>query len=229
MPKKLVIHSSFRYIDASGQRRRAFRGETINVSKKEADRGDSFGAFGTPSDLAPPALDEGVVDLSPGTATSTPVVPLVSQSTHLEASLRERLNIEPGAPVQDVMQALDEALTKAQTPAEPVTLPPVVAAEPGGTIPPPVPGTVIVNLPGDESEEEPRPGDQGEPAVEDEDDEGLDDAADDGTSDQAAPMARPALTATVGTWRKFAVTQGMTEGEAKAANKPDLIARYGKD
>lgn len=230
MPKKLVIQAAFRYVDADGQRRRAFRGDTINVSRKEADRGERLGVFGTAADLAPTGLDEGVVELSADQPTSTPVVPLVSKSALLEAALRERLDVEPGASEADVLRALDEALAKAQTPDEPVTLPtPAVAAEPGGTIPPPAPGTITVNLPGDESEDEPQPGDQGEPAVSDEDDEGLADAADSDDGDQAAPMARPPLTATVATWRKFAVGQGMTEGEAKAANKPDLIARYGKD
>lgn len=210
MPKKLVVHAAFRYVDANGQRRRAFRGDTITVSKKEADRGDALGVFGTPADLVPPGLDEGVVDLPAESPTSTPVVPHISKASILEGALRDRLGVEPGANEADVLAALDQALAKTQTPAEAEPSPPA-SAEP-----------VVVNLPpvadtGDQEEEPVTAG-----AAEE-------DQADEGQADETAAnqVERPPLSATKERWEAYAVSQGMPAGEAKAKKKPDLIALYG--
>jgi len=208
MPKKLVIQAAFRYIDANGQRRRAFRGETINISKKEADRGELLGVFGTPSDLVPTGPDEGVVDLPSESPTGTPVVPLVSKAAILEAALRERLGVEPGANEAAVLAALDAALAGPQTPTD--TDPPQTAAA----------APTVVNLP-PHPDDAAQGADEGEPGDPDEDDEGQADGA------GVVQVERPPLSATKKRWEDYAVSQGMPAGEAKAKQKPDLIALYG--
>jgi hypothetical protein len=203
MPKKLVVHAAFRYTDTAGQRRRAFRGETINISKKEADRGDALGVFGTAADLVPVALDEGVVDLSAESPTTTPVVPLVSKASILEGALRERLGVEPGASEADVLAALDQALDQAQTATGPDD---EAEAGSGGTLPPAPTGddVMVVHLPPPAAEDEP--------------------AEEETTEADEGP---PPLSATKERWVTYAVKRGMPAGEASAKSKADLITLYG--
>lgn len=212
MPKRLVIHALFTYTDPSSKRRRtAFRGEVINVGKEDLARGERFGAFGTEADLVPPGLDEGVVDLPAQEPTGTPVVPLVSKSAVLEAALRERLSVEPGANEDQVLAALDAALAKAQQPTEtPTQQGPELAAagDPGNP--------VIVNLP-------PTADDGTGEIVEEEPTTASDEPADDSDADEGPPP----LAATKDRWVAYAVKKGMAPGEASAKNKADLIALYG--
>lgn len=219
MPKRLVIHAAFIYTDSqTKQRRRAFRGETINVAGKDLERGTKHGAFGTEADLAPAGLDEGVVDLSEQPPTGTPLVPHVSKTAVLQAALRDRLGVEPGASEADVLAALDTALGKAQAPAETGTAPAPLVEEPS-------PGIVTVNLPAvesdDDQQDDQRDDDEGEPSDEDGDDEGQADVGD------AVQVERPPLSATKKRWEIFAVSQGMPAGEAAAKKKEDLIQLYG--
>lgn len=211
MPKKLVIHALFTYTDPSSkQRRTAFRGDTINVSKEDAARGERFGAFGTAADLVPAGLDEGVVDVPSQEPTGTPVVPLVSKASILEGALRDRLGVEAGATEADVLAALDQALAQAQSTPEPDadTQPAVGDTQPaGGATTQPAPeaaaGEVTVgNVP---------------PAAEDE----L--AEETGEVDEGPPP----LAATKDRWEAYAVKKGMPVGEAAAKKKADLIALYG--
>lgn len=241
MPKKLVIHGSFRYTDSNGQKRRAFRGDTINVSRKDAERGDRAGAFGTPADLVMPGLDESVVELAAQPPNTTPAVPMVSNAALLEAALRERLGVEAGASQGDVLRALDTALTAASTPVDSGTAPaPAQPAEPGGSIPPAPAGPDAVPAQlsgGGELVVEPTADDQGEPVTDAIGDEGLDDDADTElvddveteAGDQADRVPRPPLAAKVDKWREYAVDQGMPKADAAKASKADLIAAYGPE
>lgn len=235
MPKRTVIHAAFRYTDTNGQRRRAFRGDVINVSRKDAERGDRAGAFGTAADLVAPGLDEGVVDLSAQLPTTTPVVPLVSNAALLEAALRERLGVEAGASQGDVLRALDTALVQAQAAPDPGTAPATAEqTAPGGSIPAPAPdavpaalsagGEIVVELPpgGELADEAPADDQAGQPG-DGVDDEGLAEA-----DDQVGGVPRPPLAAKVEKWRAYAVDQGMDEAEAAKASKADLIGTYGR-
>lgn len=215
MVKKLVIHASFTYTDkATKQRARAFRGDTIDVGKEDAERGTKFGAFGTPADLVPKEPDEGVVDLAADEPPGTPIVPLVSRSAILEAVLRERLGLAADATEADVVAALDTAMAKAKeepTPAE-ASAPP--------TPPTPV-EPVIVNLP-PTSEDDDGNADQAVPTEAEVEDEGLAVVA-----EQTPTVEPPPQSAVKARWEAHAVLMGMTEGEAKATSKQDLIAKYG--
>lgn len=239
MAKKLVIHALFTYTDpATKTLARAYRGDTINVTGKDLERGMKHGAFGTAADLAPP-VDEGVVDPTPD--ASTPLVPHVAQGVRIEAALRDRLGLEPGATESDVVTALDEALAKAKAANEDLGTAP--APEPAQISAPPAPvEPVLVNQPpaeatGYDEGDLPPTGehvvvnDTGEPEAVHTADQlvPVPDAGDDGG--QAVPaearLERPLNTAVKAKWEAFAVQEGMAAGEAKAASKQDLIAKYG--
>jgi hypothetical protein len=229
MVKKLVIHSAFRYKDPKTKTfQRAYRGDTIDVGKEDAERGTRLGAFGTIEDLQPRGLDEGVVELEQQGPTTTPVVPHISQGDRVEAVLRERLHLDPGATEADVVAALDAAIDKAaakeETPAQPSTTPkaePVIVNLPppgdGGTIPDHQPSTDTI------------------PAVLSDGGELVDEGQADGAesesdADAAAPavrLERPPLAATKDRWEAFAVQEGEDPGQAKAMSKKDLQVKYG--
>lgn len=224
MVKKLVIHSAFRYRDPKTKTfQRAYRGDRIDVTKEDAERGEKNGAFGTPEDLLPSGLDEGVVDLTPEAPMTTPVVPHISQGARVETVLRERLGLEPGASEADVLAALDTAIDKAaakETPAEPVT---------------PAPGEpVIVNLPGDQpggTIPAHEPDADSVPAVLSDGGELVEsDQAGDDSQAVAEPggrLERPPLAALRERWEAFAVQEGEDPGQAKAMSKQALQAKYG--
>jgi hypothetical protein len=221
VPKRLVIHGLFRYTDSSTkQLTTAYRGEVINVSGKDLERGEKHGAFGTKADLVP-KLDEGVVELPAEVQGGTPVVPHVARASRVDAVLRDRLNLPLDATEADVVAALDAAIAKAQEqkaeePAQPSTPAPV---EP-----------VIVNLPQSTTEGD-GTADLGDSGTGSGDDEGQ---AAEFTGDQGAADAEeegqgpPPLSAVKARWVAYAVGKGMPEGEANAASKQDLIAKYGE-
>lgn len=224
MVKKLVIHASFTYTDkVTKKRTRAYRGDTIDVDKADAERGTKFGAFGTPADLAPKELDEGVVSLDADVPTGTPIVPHISQGARVDAVLRERLGLDTDATEADVVAALDAAIAKAQEQK---------AEEGEGGAPPSPPAPVepvIVNLP--QPAEGDGTADLGGSGTGDGDDEGQ---AAELTGDQGAADAEeegdgpPPMSAVKARWVKYAVSKGMAEGDANAASKQDLIAKYGE-
>lgn len=222
MVKKLVIHASFIYTDRqTKQRTRAYRGDTIDVGKEDAERGAKFGAFGTPADLVPKDLDEGVVDLAADVPTGTPIVPHVSQGARVEAVLRERLGLEAGATESDVVAALDAAIAKAQEQkAEEGKTEPAQPSAPAPAEP------VIVNLPESTADGD-GTADLGDSGPGSGDDEGQ---AAEPVGDQAAEEegeGPPPMSAVKARWVAYAVGKGMPEGEANAASKQDLIAKYG--
>jgi hypothetical protein len=220
MVKKLVIHALFVYTNKQKQRSTAYRGDTIDVTGQDLERGTKFGAFGTQADLVPKGLDEGVVDLAAADPTGTPVVPAVSRSAIVETVLRERLGLEPGATESQVVAALDAAMAKAKEEPKPAE-PPAPPSSPTLAEPPAPVEPVIVNLP-------PVPDDDA--ATADQDDSGAAEVEDEGQADaveQTPTVEPPPQSAVKARWEAHAVLMGMTEGEAKAASKQDLIAKYG--
>jgi hypothetical protein len=232
MPKRLIIHALFNYTDPQTKlRATAYRGDTINVSGKDLERGTKGGAFGTAADLVPKALDEGTVDLAADEPTGTPIVPLVSRSAILETVLRERLSLPADATEADVVAALDAAMAKAKE-EDPGTAEPVETPAPPS---PPAPvGPVIVNLP-DTVEEEtsggtmpPHEADPDSvPAVISDGGEIVEHEGQAVVTEQTPTVEPPPQSALKARWEAHAVAMGMTEGEAKAASKQDLIAKYG--
>lgn len=225
MVKKLVIHSAFRYRDPKTKTfQRAYRGERIDVSKEDAERGEKNGAFGTPEDLLPSGLDEGVVELEPQEPTSTPVVPHISQGARVEAVLRDRLKLDPGASEADVVAALDAAIDKAagkeKAPAPPQPTGPVIVNLPEPDEPAPSGGTLPERQPGTDSI----------PAVLSDGGELVDeDQAAEAESADTAPihLERPPLAATKARWEAYAVQEGEDPGQAKAMSRSALQAKYG--